>query len=583
MALKGIAFTDSFVPDFGLLHDREFEKKLTELPEDQVFLLAAFKAWLDSQTVEISAADLRDQLGKLKFGTQQLALRFWAERNALIDPVQFGWVLESWQEVCLMWKQYGVHCIFGGNRSSKSVFAARLMVWLLLNIPEARIRCYQVNDEKSLTEQQAYIWEALPARFKNFARKKGQAHSIQYSQKNGFTGGKLIIPPMRGYARGAEMIFGTYQQYRNDPQVVEGFWAHAIWCDEEAPQKMFERLLTRLYDARGRMVLTFTTIQGWSPLVADMIGRVRTLKKRQATLLHPPREIPVAQESLSRPGARIYYFWTQDNPFIPDTSSERLRGRPEEEILAVAYGIPSKPAQTKFPRFDESIHVLPHEKLPWLLPLKAEEEIPEVTRYQVIDPSGSKPWFILWLAVDAADRVYVYREWPDEGMGSWGEPGESVEGKAGSAQRPNGWGINDYVELFKQLEEGEEIFERLIDPRLGNSKTQAKEGATSIISELEDVGLTYIPAPGLHIDHGLSLINSKLTWDQSKPISALNSPQLYISERCVNLIEAMRNYTGCSGTEVWKDPVDCVRYCLEAGADFIGKTDLATEGKTFSY
>lgn len=578
-----ISFADRYQPDFGLPHDKTFEEKLTSLPEGEMVALAKFKAWLDGQSVEIAPTDLAQQMNALLPSTQQLALRFWAEKNAAIDPVQFGWVLESWMEVCQMWKRYGVHCIFGGNRSSKSVFAARLMVWLLLNIPEARIRCYQVNDEKSLSEQQAYIWEALPQRFKNFARKKGVAHSIQYSQKNGFTGGKLIIPPMRGYSRGGEMTFGTYQQYRNDPQVVEGFWAHAIWCDEEAPQKMFERLLTRLYDARGRMVLTFTTIQGWSPLVADVIGRVKTLRKRRATLLHPPRDIPVAQESISRPNTRIYYFWTQDNPFIPDTSSERLRGRPEEEILAVAYGIPSKPARSKFPLFDDTIHVIKHESMPWLVPVASDEEIPETTRYQIIDPSGSKPWFVIWIAVDALSNVYVYREWPDESMGAWGEPGESALGKAGQAQKPNGWGIKDYVELFAELEKGETIFERLIDPRYAASTRQAKEGAVSLTSELEDEGLTYIPAPGLAIDHGLSHINGLLRWDQSKPISALNRPKIYISDRCVNLIEAMKNYTGAGGDEVWKDPIDCVRYCLEAGADFIGKTDLVGVRRTFSY
>ena len=144
--------------------------------------------------------------------------------------------------------------------------------------------------------------------------KKSGTFSTTYSQRNGFVGDKLILPPQEGCSRGSELIFGNYQQYRNDPQVVEGWWAHGVWCDEECPQKMFERLLTRVFDVRGRLILSFTTIQGWSALVADVLGKTKTLKRRYSQLLN--REIPVAQESLTRKSTRIYYFWTEDNPFM---------------------------------------------------------------------------------------------------------------------------------------------------------------------------------------------------------------------------------------------------------------------------
>jgi phage terminase large subunit-like protein len=451
------------------------------------------------------------------------------------------------------------------------------MVYLLMMIPEARIRCFHVNEDKSVAEQQAYIYEALPERLKNLPKRRGSPHSTVYTQANGFVGGKLILPAQPGYRRGSEMIFGTYSQYQTDPKCVEGWWAHCIWCDEEVPLKMYERLLTRIIDARGRLVLSFTTIQGWSPLVADILKKTKTLRRRKSDLLQ--REIPVAQESLSRRGTRIYYFWTQDNPFIPRETVENLRGRPMEEILSIAHGIPTKPTRSKFPRFDEAVHVIAHEKLPWLQPDCGVE----FTRYHVIDPSGSKPWAMCWLAVDPAGKIYVYREWPDVGYGNWGEQGSTAEGKAGDAQKPNGWGINDYVELIKNCEEGEDIFERLIDPRLGAAPTQAKEGATSIITELEDAGLTYLPAPGLNVEHGLQLISSRLTYDNTQPITAMNAPKLYISNRCENTVECLKNYSGAGATEVWKDFIDCLRYALEQGCDFVAKNDEASRAPTFSY
>lgn len=363
--------------------------------------------------------------------------------------------------------------------------------------------------------------------------------------------------------------------------MVEGWWAHLVWCDEEVPQKMFERLLTRLYDAKGRMLLTFTTIEGWSPLIADLLGRTRTLERRHSDLLK--RQLPVAQESITRPGTRIYYFWTQDNPFIPHDTIEKMRGRPEAEVLAIAHGIPTRSSTTKFPKFKDDVHIIKHENLPWEKAQRDGKEVAEFTRYHVIDPGGSKPWFMIWAAVDNVGRIFVYREWPDIGYGSWGEPSEKPEGSRGPAQKPNGFGIGDYVELIRNLEDGEPIFERIIDPRMGAAQTQGKEDATSIISELEDAGLVLNAAPGQLIDHGISLINDRLAYDENAEVSVVNSPKMFISDQCSNLIECVKNYTGCSREEVWKDGIDVLRYLIETGADFVDKQEGRNTDATFSY
>jgi len=452
---------------------------------------------------------------------------------------------------------------------------------MLMNIPECRIRCYQVNGDKSIKEQQAYVWEALPIQYKQLAKKKGDVHNVQYTQRGGFVDRQLILPAQEGYKRGSECIFGDYQQYRNDAQIVEGWWAHLVWCDEEVPQKMYERLLTRLYDARGRMLLTFTTIQGWSNLVADILGRTKTLRTRRRTLLK--RMLPVTQESLSRASTRIYYYWTQDNPFIPPETVESFKGRPEAEVLAIAHGIPTKSSTAKFPNFDEQIHVIKHDDLPWI---KAELEGTDpvrVTRYHIIDPSGSKPWAMIWIGVTLDGKVYIYRDWPDIGYGPWGEACENPEGRRGPAQKDNRFGITDYVEMVAACEGNEEIFERLIDPRLGAASRPGQEGATSIVTELEDAGMTVVPAPGLKIDHGLALINDRLRYDTTKEMSGLNAPRIYISDRCEQVIECFKNYTGCTRDEVWKDFVDCVRMGLEAGMDFVESQEKTDTGRTFSW
>jgi hypothetical protein len=355
-------------------------------------------------------------------------------------------------------------------------------------------------------------------------------------------------------------------------------------CDEEVPQKLFETLQYRIVDVRGKILLTFTTLAGWTPLVADLMSKVRDVKLRYSDLVK--RKIPVVQDCLTRAACRIYYWWTTDNPFVPrEDFVKSLAGRPESEVLARAHGIPTRSGVSPFPTFDERVHVVPSDAMPWLRKVvRADGKVmpPEVfTRYMAIDPAGSKSWFMLWVAVDAQKRVWVYREWPS---GVWGEAGDDDNGKGGPAMRPNGFGIGDYVRTIKALEDGEVIFDRLIDPRMGQAEMPSAEGTTNIITLLHEAGLQVVPAPGLHIDHGLTLINEALSWNRDEPMGPTNTPHLFISEDCPNLIEAMKNLpANASKTCVWKDPVDVLRYILEGGADHVTQEDLSEKHGTFSY
>lgn len=496
------------------------------------------------------------------------------EAGAKDDPVAYGFTLKTWRKIMQEWHNYMMFMVLGGNRSSKSTFVARLFVDMALSIPECRLRCFSVNDESSVNDQQRMIWEAIPARFKERkSRKRGQTESLEYSQKNGFTGNKAIFPPLPGHTRGGEIIFQTYRSYANDPQIAEGWWAHGIWDDEEAPQKLVQTQAYRVADARGKIFVTFTTLQGWSPLVAEVLGRTKTLERRHSELLG--KDLPYLQESLSRSRCLVSYFWTQDNPWIDHSGMlGDLKVATEEEKLARAHGIPTRAAGSKFPLFDELVHVVKHEDLPWL-----RNPAYPVTRYMALDPGGSKNWFMTWVAIDAAGTVWVYDEWPDLGMEEWALPGSDVKGKAGKGQQGLGYGIRDYIDIIRDKEDGREPFERYIDSRMGNAGKHAKEGATSISIDLEDEGVPFLDAPGLDIEHGLQLINNKLAWDSTKPFDSKNSPSLFISDRCQNTIFAMKNFTGLGGkTEACKDPVDTLRYLLEARIEHISSNGLLVTG-----
>ena len=492
------------------------------------------------------------------------------------DPIEWGWTLPGWRRVMDRWDKDKIHVILGGNRSSKTTLCSRLLVHLAQQIPEAEIRSMHVSEERSISDAQRYIWEALPARYKR-AKKKSTNHSLQYTQKNGFNSGKAILPPSTpGAERGSTISFNNYRQYMADPQIFEGWSAHAIHCDEEVSEAIFNTLLARLTDFSGRLILSFTTLQGYTPLINSLLKGAKTVKTKYSSLLN--RELPIEQVSANWPDCRIYYFWSEMSPFV--NANELIRTyskQPFEVKLARLYGIPSKAMEGRFPKFSREVNVIPHEKIPFI-----QDDTLPVTRYFVCDPGGSKPWVAIWAGVMQDGSIYIYREFPDSTMGQWALPhvngvGKSV-GKPGPAQRPLGWGYTDYKNHFEDLEQDEEIFERIVDPRMGAATVREKEGESNIITTMANLGFVMRPAPGVEIESGIAKINDALAWNDSEPMTFENRPKLFVSDRCDNTITCFLEYSGQSRQEHFKDYIDTARYLMVSGADHISASSMVATG-----
>ncbi len=501
----------------------------------------------------------------------------WAQQ----DPLEWTFTFESWRKLLREWQEWDSAVLCGGNRSSKSTAAALLCVWLLENIPEAEIRCWHVSEERSIQDQQSLIWQFLPERYKTLSKKKGESHSVQYSQKNGFTDNKLILPPHPGRKKGSYIYFNNYKQFQHDKQVAEGFKCHFIWMDEESPKDLVLTMLSRLTDYHGKMLLTFTTLQGWTDLVSEMLTGAKTVEKRFSDFVN--MNLPVKQISKNFNRMNIYYLWTKDNPFIDSKKLEsQFSGQPLEVKLARLHGIPTKTIFNRLPRFNRHVNVINHDELPFV----KDPDYP-VTRYNVCDPAGSKPWFFIWAAVDKNGFIYIYDEFPDLSMGEWGLTWSNAAGKpigkGGPGQRPLGWGYQEYVDLIKEKEDGKEIFERIIDPRYGVAARQADSGQTSIVQEMGDRGIYFTPAVVDDEEPGIAKINNYLSWDSNKNLTELNRPKLYVSDRCENVIQSMIEYSGVSREEVWKDAVDCVRYLCIGDPVYIGNNHYAETGSTRGY
>jgi len=490
-----------------------------------------------------------------------------AIENAENDPFRYGFRLPHWEKAEEQLSEVDEILALGGNRSGKTRFGAYAVVKAATENAGAEIFCFAQTSEVSIRQQQGAVWEALPAEMRTKQMTAGAY--ISYTKKNGFTDSSLILP------NGSQIIFKTYSQYQNNPTILEGAelgsrhprWHNiGVWLDEYLlGPELISTLRFRLATREAKMLVTFTPIDGYTEVIKEYLDGAKIIESRAAELLGGEL-VPYVQRSTKR-NASVHYFHSQDNPFGGyDRIKKDLKGRPREEILIRAYGVPMKSHATKFPKFNTAVNVVKQEQCP--------PEGVEVTRYLIIDPAGSKSWFMAWIAVDETGTFYVYREYPGVDIGDWAEwksgkwiPGEGAKGR--------GYGIPDYVGEIRDSEGQEEIYERLIDPRLGAAKYQGHDGSSSIIEDLEEAGIVCIPAPGMDIEDGLQALISKMSWDSSKPMDSVNRPHFYISEECGNIIHALAEYTGEGGLkESWKDPIDVLRYAAIADIDHVPQKNM---------
>ena len=486
-----------------------------------------------------------------------------AIRNAEEDPLKYGFELEPWKDADKLLSEYDEVLIFGGNRSGKTFFGARTVVTAAIENPGSLILCFAQDATASVRVQQKAIYDCLPTEFKVSTR--SETGYIKYSLKNGFTGDSLILPGVK-----STISFHTYSQFMNNPGKFEGLevgsndpkWNNiGIWLDEYLMgSDLVNTLRFRLATRDAKMLITFTPINGITEFLAGYLKNVEVRETKQAELVNN-ETVPYIQHSRAR-NAGIIYFHSKWNPFGGyERLAKDLKERPKDEILTRAYGVPKTMLTGQFPLFKRSINVIPEHKMQEILAPGAK-----VTRYMGIDPAPNKRWYMIWVAIAEDNTWYIYREWPDKSYGDWAEIGQNGKSRLAEASKPDGKGIRDYVELILELEAGDKIHERIIDPRMGATPRQIEEGTTTIIDQLSDHDMVVIPSLGTggnesEITAGIACINGLLSYNPAKEIDSLNRPMLYISDACENTIDSLLNYTAAEGpNEAWKDAIDVIRY-----------------------
>ena len=523
-----------------------------------------------------SRADLEEP------GNLERVQAYLAERGRLIvleesDPWRYGYIPGVW-ELPNRAIEAGKReiLILGGNRATKSYYAARKVMEVLLGGPKRTVWCLQTTYKNSVEMQQPIVHHYLPIEYKNIARSR--VANVSYTQKTGFSEGKFILP------NGSECVFRNYSQ---KIEVIEGGDCDLIWCDELVPVSWVETLRYRILSRKGLLLLTFTPTQMWSPVVAEYLEGAKTTQYVEAPLLpagfrgRVNRKVPRVQQPVRR-NAQVIYFHITDNPFTSAAlTAETLDGAAPEEILMRAYGVPSKAAANRFPRFREDIHVFSEEEAGQKL--SAEE----ATRYHFVDPASGRNWFMLWVAVFGDGTHLVYREWPDvESYGEWASADSRLaDGRQGPAQISLGWGIARYIDEIGALEKlpamlpdgtsQEFIAARWIDSVYAAMPTQTREGGTTLLEECLALGFPFAPAPKEHIDEGVSLINDLLDFERGENNEITKKPKLFFSEKCVNTIFAMKLWTGRDHRMgACKDPIDCLRFMSTARLAAFSDSDL---------
>jgi hypothetical protein len=199
---------------------------------------------------------------------------------------------------------------------------------------------------------------------------------------------------------------------------------------------------------------------------------------------------------------------------------------------------------------------------------------------------------MLWIRFTPDGRCWIYREFPDqldyiEGVGypgPWAEAdGKLQDGRPGPAQKAcAGFGFEDYKRIIEAAEKAvsAEPAERWMDSRYGNTPTMTHEGVRTLIEQCsERIGLDFRATSGQAIVEGVTLINDWLAYNDEAPVDALNSPRLYISERCQNLIYALKTWTGSDGKRgATKDWIDLLRYITLSGVEYEDPASLRTRG-----
>lgn len=415
--------------------------------------------------------------------------------------------------------------LLGCNRSGKTTIGAFLANQILANWHNrhprkrgAKVIFCQETEKASVAQQQPEVYNLFPAelKFKKTVKNPRPTY-ISYTEQTGFGPAGFTWP---NYSN------GDFRYYAQGHAALQGLSTDFGLADEACPVPFFDTLKMRAADRAGYVMVTYTPIDGWTPLVARALEGAETILTVPAFLLptdggpidvpralgfHSPEDHARAQVlgpdtrpyDLDRwlaggpihapvpPGRKfetlpivairhdedtaVVFSHINCNPYCNPTAvlgAVRLTDR--DDVKRRIYGYTEKSVARMFAAFDRKVHVIPDDQIP--------QEAPGDLRVQITDPAKARQWFSLW-ALFTKHGVYIYREWP----GSYDIPGQGVpgpwvipsddakkyDGKKGPGQRSFGWGVSQHKREIARLEGWADYKPEIdCDPNMPEAKRQ---------------------------------------------------------------------------------------------------------------
>lgn len=549
-------------------------------------------------------------------GLQHLerVLRARAEKIALErnDPLRHAYEPEACRKLRELILVNDEVLLNGANREGKTHDAARLSVEHLVDVPvtpSERIGAFfHSSDRTSIDQQQPVIFHFMPPEIRQLAIRGMQVKAgtyLKYSRAGGFANDKFILP------NGAMGLFFNYKQ---DVGVMEGYKLTWVWFDELVPLAFLDALTYRLGQGERLVILiTFTPVRGYTPVVARYIAGAKILETRAAALL-PPNQVhvkgcpaghmPYVMQSRRPRSAVLFYHWGM-NPFGASKEVQKKLADAKGPVIKIrAYGWADKLAANAFPKFSEKIHKISHDRF-W------NEIYPKGgTWYLSADPRPSRNWFLKWYFVTPEGWRILVWEWPDYARyGEWAIPpadskddeeSRKNDWRPGPAQRleagrgftaykalileTEGWSYDVEKKIWTANEKTWRIERRVMDPRFGGSEVPSQEeGKTPIEMMAEDdkrdplgrvmpaMDWEQAPASAVHgAGSAIEMMNSALDYDEKSELTVLNCPTYYIVEDCQQSLLAYQEFS-TAGTEknALKDPIDVDRYFFKSDCGYV--------------
>ena len=359
----------------------------------------------------------------------------------------------------------------GANRSSKSTWASKRTVEVMLSKEGAVVWCLDRTGPISIDHQQAWTHGFLPSDIRAKKAIKSQLAYVNWSSQNGFTGQKFTLPGVL-----SKCLFMNYMQ---EKMLVEGGEIDWCYCEENVAPDWLETIRGRVGGGRkAKVTVAFTPINGWNGTVNLFMQNAVVVKSSPAFLLPADggepdvvralgfqtlEEMEEAHRDERWSVPENVYDWVHEEPEKP-MARQDLAENPVRVQGSEVRGQRSETSQTGYrlfermprimrcPDFNAAIVFFHPMDNPFGNPLDVWEtwrsnttevvrrrmygwatettspvftsfdenvhvipaaDIPkDGTNYVLIDPAGKRNWFMIWVRVTRLGKAYVYREWP---------------------------------------------------------------------------------------------------------------------------------------------------------------------------